>query len=260
MRELTGKVAIVTGAAGGIGGATARNLAARGANVVLTDLARGAGASLAEEIGGYFMQHDVSDPDQWDEVIAIARTRGTVAILVNAAGIEGDLAQGGLKTDLAEWRRVMAVNLDGTFLGCRAVMPSMLEAGEGAIVNISSIVSFMGTPSGLAYGASKAAVEQLTRSMAIIGSRDGKRVRCNSVHPGVIRSRMTDSIITSFAAAQGIEEQAAEAAVCAAIPFGERGEPQDVASLIGYLTSDAAAYVTGAAFRVDGGWSVTSAG
>lgn len=260
MSDLTGKVAIVTGAAGGIGGATARHLAGRGAIVVLTDLAPAAGIALAEEIGGHFVRHDVSDQEQWDDVLSVAGRLGTVAILVNAAGIEGDLAKGGLETDLAEWRRVMAVNLDGTFLGCRAVMPQMLEVGSGAIVNIASIVTFMGTPSGLAYGASKAAVEQLTRSMAILGSRDGKRVRCNSVHPGVIRSRMTDSIITTFAAMQGIDEAAAEAAVCAAVPFGARGEPEDVASLIGYLTSDDAAYVTGAAFRVDGGWSVTSAG
>jgi NAD(P)-dependent dehydrogenase (short-subunit alcohol dehydrogenase family) len=135
-----------------------------------------------------------------------------------------------------------------------------MQVGKGAIVNISSIVSSMATPSGLAYGASKAGVEQLSRSLAIIGAADGARVRCNSVHPGVIRSRMTDSIIASFAAAQSIDEAQAEVAVCAAVPFGVRGVPEDVAGLITYLASDAAAYVTGSAFRVDGGWSVTSAG
>lgn len=260
MDDMKGKVAIVTGASGGLGGATARHLAARGALVVATDLAEAAGEALAREIGGRFVCHDVADEGHWQKVAAAAAALGPVSILVNAAGIEGDLDQGGLATDLAGWRKVMSINCDGTFLGCRTIMPLMIEAGSGAIVNISSIVSFMGTPSGLAYGASKAAVEQLTRSLAIIGAADGKRVRCNSVHPGVIRTRMTDSIIATFAGMQGVDEAAAEAIVCSAVPFGVRGEPCDVASLIGFLASDAASYVTGAAFRVDGGWSVTSAG
>ena len=260
MDDMKGRVAIVTGAAGGLGSATAQLLSARGASVLVTDLNEAAVAALAGEIDGHFMPHDVSDPGQWDAVVATARALGTVAILVNAAGIEGDLEKGGLATDLAEWRRVMSINLDGTFLGCRAVMPIMLETGTGVIINISSIVSFMGTPSGIAYGASKAAVEQLTRSVSLIGAQDGKRVRCNSVHPGVIRTRMTDSIIATFAGMQGIDEAAAEAVVCSAVPFGVRGEPGDVSSLIGFLASDAAAYITGSAFRVDGGWSVISAG
>jgi NAD(P)-dependent dehydrogenase (short-subunit alcohol dehydrogenase family) len=260
MNDMQDKVAIVTGAAGGLGGATARHLAARGARLLVTDLAEAAGQALAREIGGEFLRHDVADPDQWQAVIAAARRLGRIDILVNAAGIEGDLAKGGLATDLAEWRRVMAVNLDGTFLGCRGVMPLMLEAGSGAIVNIASIVSFMGTPSGLAYGASKAGVEQLSRSLALIGAQGGARVRCNSVHPGVIRSDMTDRIIATFGASAGLDAPAAEALVCSAIPFGVRGDPADVAQLIGYLASDAAVYVTGAAFKVDGGWSVTNAG
>ena len=241
MTDFTGKVAIITGGAGGLGGATARHLAERGAKVVVTDVSAKSGEALAKEIDGVFLKHDVSDPDAWSKVAAAALgLTGRIDVLVNAAGVEGDLRTGGLATEFAEWRRVMAINLDGVFLGCKAVMPHMMEAKKGAIVNISSIVSCMATPSALAYGASKAGVEQLSRSLAIIGARDGARVRCNSVHPGVIRTRMTDDIIAAFADAQGIKAAEAEAAVCAAVPFGERGVPEDVARLIGYLASDEA--------------------
>lgn len=254
MARLDGKVAIVTGAAGGLGGAIARRFAAEGARVVATDIA---GDAVA---GCRFERHDVTDEAGWARVVAAAREEGGADVLVNAAGIEGDLAQGGLATTLAEWRRVIGVNLDGTFLGCRAAMPDMLEKGAGAIVNISSIVSVMGSPSGLAYGAGKAAVEQLTRSLTLIGAEGGRRVRVNSIHPGVIRTRMTDDIIATFAARQGVDAAAGEAAVMAAVPFGERGTPDDVAALALFLAGDEAAYVTGAMFKVDGGWSVTGAG
>jgi len=261
MARFEGKVAIVTGAGGGLGGAAARLLASEGAKVLLTDIAEDAGERLADEMGGQFLVHDVSSPDAWEKVAdkALGFT-GRIDVLVNAAGIEGDLSQGGLSTSYEEFRRVLSINLDGTFLGCMAVMPHMMEHRRGVIVNIASIVSFMGTPSGLAYGVSKAGVEQLSRSLALIGAQDGRRVRCNSVHPGVIRTRMTDSIIGTFARAQNVSAVEAEAVVNSAVPFRERGSPEDVANMIAFLASEDAAYVTGSAFRVDGGWSVTSAG
>ena len=252
MGRLEGKLAIVTGAAGGLGGAIARRFANEGARVLATDISGGCDGSWR------FVLHDVTDERAWHRILDAAE--GVPDILVNAAGIEGDLAQGGLATSLAEWRRVIGVNLDGTFLGARTLMPSMIERGTGAIVNLSSIVSVMGTPSGLAYGASKAGVEQLTRSLALIGAAGGKRVRANSIHPGVIRTRMTDDIIATFARAQNISDEEAEAAINAGVPFGERGVPNDIAACALYLASDDGAYVTGAMFKVDGGWSVVGAG
>lgn len=259
--RVDGKIALITGGAGGIGAETARTLAREGAQVVITDLADDPAAAVAAEIRGTYLRHDVSSEQQWGEVVGkVAARYGRIDVLVNAAGIEGDLANAGLKTSLAEWRRVMAVNLDGTFLGCRTVLPKMIEQGAGSIVNISSIVSFFATPTALSYGASKAAVEQLTRSMAQLGGADGKRVRCNSVHPGVIRTRMTDHILSEFAKLSGISPEQAEAAVNANILFKCRGKPGDVADLILFLASEESGYITGSAFQVDGGWHLVSAG
>ncbi|MBR0863510.1 SDR family oxidoreductase [Bradyrhizobium diazoefficiens] len=167
---------------------------------------------------------------------------------------------GGLNTSYEAWRKVISINLDGTFLGCKTVMPSMIENGEGSVINISSIVSFMGTATLIAYGASKAGVEQMTRSLAILGAAGGKRVRCNSVHPGIIKTRMTDTIFAEFATNTGKTDAEVEQMLCSSVLLGKRGVPEDVAEMILYLASDESRYVTGSAFRVDGGWSVTSAG
>lgn len=259
--KLKGKVALITGAGGGIGSAITRTFAAEAATLVLTDVADNAVKSLAAETGGKGHAHDVSDEARWAEIVAETLSdHGRIDILVNAAGIEGNLRESGLDTSLGEWRRVMAVNLDGTFLGCRAVLPAMLKQGSGSIMNLSSIVSFMGTPTALAYGASKAGVAQLSRSIALLGTQNGAKVRCNSIHPGVIKTRMTDAIFSEFAANTGSSADEVEATLCASIPFGARGQPMDVAGLALFLASDDAAYITGSEFKVDGGWSVTSAG
>ncbi|MGV7216020.1 SDR family oxidoreductase [Bradyrhizobium sp. UFLA05-112] len=256
------KVALVTGGAGGLGGATARTLAREGAQVVIADVSDKAGEALAAEIGGEYQHLDVSNEAAWKKVVdGILARHKRIDILVNAAGIEGDASGGGgINTSYDAWKKVISINLDGTFLGCKAAMPAMIECGDGAIVNISSIVSFMGTPTLMAYGASKAGVEQMTRSLAIIGAADGKRVRCNSVHPGIIKTRMTDTIFAEFAKNTGKTDAEVEQMLCASVPFGKRGVPEDVAEMILYLSSDESRYVTGAAFRVDGGWSVTGAG
>lgn len=239
----------------------ARQFAAEGAHVVLTDVAAEVITALAAETGGTAFVHDVADEARWAQIISeTLSARGRIDILVNAAGIEGNLRESGLDTSLGEWRRVMSVNLDGTFLGCRSVLPAMLAQKSGSILNLSSIVAFMGTPTALAYGASKAGVEQLSRSIALLGAQDGAKVRCNSIHPGVIKTRMTDAIFSNFADNTGSSADEVETTLCASIPFGARGVPHDVAALALFLASDDAGYITGSAFKVDGGWSVTSAG
>jgi len=261
MNRLESKRALITGGAGGIGEATARVFAQEGARVVIADLAEEHGRALARELAAQFVRLDVTDEQQWaDAVRRIDEQHHGIDVLVNAAGIEGNLEAGSPEsTSYAEWRRVHAVNLDGTFLGCRAALPVMKRLGAGSIVNISSIVAYFGSPLSVSYGASKAAVQQLTKSVALHGSRDGKRVRCNSVHPGVIRTRMLHDIYATIARNLGVSPQEAERANLRSVPFGEVGEPRDVAYLNLYLASDESRYVTGSEFQVDGGWHLVDA-
>jgi NAD(P)-dependent dehydrogenase (short-subunit alcohol dehydrogenase family) len=252
---------LITGGAGGLGGQTARRMAEEGARVVLCDLADDQGQALAKELGGEYRRLDVTSEDQWISVVAaVEAAHGRIDILVNGAGIEGDFVRGSPETtSLEQWRKVLAVNLDGTFLGCKHVLPVMKKARKGSIVNISSMASFLGTPVNVAYGASKAGVQQLTKSVAVHGSRDGMKIRCNSVHPGVIRTRMLEHIYEQIGQLANISKEQAEAGSLRQVPFGEVGEPDDVAWLILYLASDEAKYVTGSEFQVDGGWHLVDA-
>jgi len=261
MARFANKVALISGGAGGLGAATARRMAEAGGTVVIGDLADAAGQALATEIGGDYHRLDVTREESWSAVIAAVEAKhGRIDVLVNAAGIEGDVLHGSPETTtLEEWRKVLSVNLDGTFLGCKHVLPVMRRAGRGSIVNISSMASFLGTPASSAYGASKAGVQQLSKTVAVFGSRDGLKIRCNSVHPGVIRTRMLDNIYEQIGKLANLSAKEAEAASLKAVPLGEVGEPDDVAYLILYLASDEAKYVTGSEFMVDGGWHLVDA-
>ncbi|WP_077001718.1 SDR family oxidoreductase [Variovorax sp. KK3] len=258
MTSLQGRTALISGGARGIGAATVRALRREGCAVAIGDLPGVGGEALAEEIGGEFLALDVTQEAHWKAAVA-SLTRGprSLDILVNAAGIEGDVVAGTLeKTTLAEWRRVLAVNLDGTFLGCREVMPVMTAAGRGAIVNLSSVGAYYPTTQGVAYGASKGAVTQLTKSVALAGGQDGRRVRCNSVHPGMIATRMLTSITTQLGARASESASDAVGDSVRRMPLGAPGAPEDVAGLIAFLVSDAASYITGSEFSVDGGWQL----
>jgi NAD(P)-dependent dehydrogenase (short-subunit alcohol dehydrogenase family) len=254
MARVDGKVAIVTGGVGGIGSATCRLLAREGAKVVVTDLTDG--RDLAREIGGDFHHHDVTSEERWQDIVAGAEQKfGGLHILVNAAGIEGDMTQGTPEgASLKEWKHVHAINLDGTFLGCKTAMPAMRKSGGGSIVNLSSAVALMATPVSAPYGSSKAAVKHLSGSVASSGAAD--RIRCNSVHPGLIRTRMLDDIHATRARQRNISFDESRALSLTRVPLGVLGEPEDIANLILYLASEESRYMTGAALVIDGGWSV----
>lgn len=257
MTRFAGKTALVTGGARGLGAATARRIAEEGGHAVIADLAGAGGDALAAQIGGTAVTLDVTDEAAWAAAVAsVLQRRGRIDVLVNAAGIVGDVVEGTLEaTTLAEWRRVISVNLDGTFLGCRAVIGPMKSAGGGAIVNVASLGSYYPTVQSVAYGASKGAVMQLTKSVALEGSQGAAKVRCNSVHPGMIATAMLDSIIEQMASRGGDARAIAEAGA-SNIPLGGAGKPEDVAALIAFLASDEASYITGSEYVIDGGWKL----
>lgn len=245
MARLQGKVAIITGAAQGMGEAHAREFIAEGAKVLLTDVNAEAGGRLADELGdnATFMRLDVTDEAGWAAAVAAAEAAfGPVTVLVNNAGI---LGPGARAADLAEadFTRVIAVNQTATFLGIKAVIPSMQKAGGGSIVNVSSIsgiVAIYGTPN-VAYAASKFAVRGITKQVAI--EYGGDNIRCNSVHPGYIRTPMMTAALN--------DEQIKIAS--GSVPIGRVGEPVDVAKMVVYLASDESGFVTGAEHIIDGG-------
>ena len=262
MGRVSGKVALISGGAGGIGGATAALMVKEGAKVVIADLAKN-GPEVAKSIGAEFMSLDVTSETQWEHVVQETEKKyGRIDILVNAAGIEGDQVNNSfMATSLAEWRRVHAVNLDGTFIGCQKVMGVMERQKKGSIVNIASMVCFLPAPLNTAYGSSKAGVQHLSKSAALWGSRNGNQIRCNSVHPGLIRTRMLLNIAAHRPGGGGRKDElAADAAAKALLPLGKLAEPEDVALLILYLASDEAAQVTGSEFRIDGGWGLNVGG
>jgi 3(or 17)beta-hydroxysteroid dehydrogenase len=252
MGRLADKVAIVTGGGSGIGKATALKLTVEGANVVVTDINANTGCTAVEEIGGgaVFINHDVTDEEAWELVMKETVDRfSNVDILVNNAGILGTSAPE-IPEDLSmdEVRAVREVNVDGVLLGCKHAIKVMKEHG-GSIVNVSSLAGIWGTPSMVAYGASKGAVRQLTKSVAAYCGKQKYGIRCNSVHPSWIVTAMVDDLSNFFFddPEQGQEERRK------VIPVGRLGQPEDVANAICYLASDEAEFVNGAELVIDGG-------
>lgn len=255
MGRMDGKVCIVTGGASGLGQATAALLAREGGKVISADVNEEAGRVAAAAIGAEFRRHDVRSEQAWADLVAGVQARhGALHVLVNNAGI-GEAAAGTtpVNTTLAQWEQVLAVNATGVFLGCRAGVPAIAASGGGAIVNMSSIAALLATPFATAYGASKAAVRQLTMSVAIFCAQSRNGVRCNSVHPGQIRTPMLEGLFREFGAAAGVGADAMEAQFLAKIPQGEFGQPGDIAQAVLYLASDESRHVTGTQLVVDGG-------
>ena len=237
MSRLTDKVVLITGAAGAIGSAVAEAVVRLGGIAIATDLKGTAGIDHAL---------DVTREEDWLEVIAaLDDAGGRLDGLVNAAGIA---ALGNVEeTDFATWRKVQAVNLDGTFLGCKHGM-RLLKRGGGSIVNLSSVSGLVGGHNLAAYNASKGGVRLLTKSVALYGARLDPKVRCNSVHPAFIEGPMVDGIAEKTGHPDG-----ARARMARDVPLGRLGTPAEVADMIVYLLSDEALFVTGAEFVIDGG-------
>ncbi|NUT45146.1 MAG: SDR family oxidoreductase [Thermoactinospora sp.] len=237
------KVAIVTGGASGIGQATARLLAKDGAHVVVVDIDGEGAARVAGEIGGLAVQADVSSPEDCKRVVDTAVERfGGLHVLFNNAGIIRRTTV--LDLDVEEWDRVMAVNVRSVFLMCKYAIPAMTEGGS--IVNTGSGWGLKGGGNAISYCASKAAVVNMTRALAIDHAKDG--IRVNSVNPGD-----TDTPMLREEARQLREDWAAFEKDAADRPMGRSGTPDEIAQAVLFLASDAASYITGSALVVDGG-------
>jgi NAD(P)-dependent dehydrogenase (short-subunit alcohol dehydrogenase family) len=241
------KVAIVTGGASGMGAATARLLASRGASVVVVDRNEAGARSVADEIGGRASPGDVSSSAFCDEVVADAVAEyGRVDIVVNAAGVI--VRAPAHETTDEEWRRIFSVNVDGVFYMCRAAARVMVAEGSGSIVNFGSIWGDVGSGGHAAYAATKGAVHQLTRSMALQHARDG--VRVNAVAPGEIRTPMLASERAHPPSEEDLQRLADET-----VPVGRLGDPDEVAAVVAFLASDEASYMTGSVVVVDAGYT-----
>lgn len=253
--RLKGKIALVTGAARGIGAGIARAFLAEGATVWLTDVDE---APLPAG-NARFARLDVREEADWDAATTELLERdGRLDILVNNAGVTGFETSAGPHdpehASLEEWRAVHAVNLDGTFLGCRAAIRAMRAQGEGSIINMSSRSGLVGIPGAAAYASSKAGIRNHSKSVALWCAQQGLKVRCNSVHPAAVLTPMWEALIGN-----GPDREQRMAAMVADTPLKRFGTVEEVAALCVYLAADESAYVTGAEFTIDGGLLAGSA-
>ena len=254
-RRVAGKKALITGAAGGLGAATARMLAHHGAKVFLTDLDAAAVGALAERINAelgatmaWSAAHDVSVETQWQSVLKSANAAmGGLSVLVNNAGI-GVL--GGVESlEHKDWQRVMSVNVDATYYGCKYALALLRQNQPASIINISSLAAFKIDPAYTVYNTAKAAVAALTKSVAIDCARQKIDVRCNSVHPAFIRTGIVEPFFKQLGEEEAIRK------LTRGIPMKRLGEVDDVAYAVLYLASDESRFVTAAEMRIDGGAS-----
>jgi NAD(P)-dependent dehydrogenase (short-subunit alcohol dehydrogenase family) len=251
--RLEGKVALVTGAASGLGAESARRLAREGAAVLLTDLAREAGETVSREIataGGQaaFVAHDVTSETDWAAAVETAVARfGRLNVLVNNAGISGgppDL----MTHSLEDWRRILSVNLDGVFLGLRHAGPAIAEAGGGSVINLSSILGKVAIAGAAAYCASKGGVLMLTKAAALEWAP--LNIRVNSIHPGFIDTPMVSAALREAPNGNELTE-----IITARHALGRLGQPREIADAVVFLASDESSFITGSELVVDGGYT-----
>ena len=256
MQRLQGKVALVTGAAQGIGESIARAFAANGAYVFVSDINDEAGQAVVNSMPeqSSYLHLDVRDESHWQQAMqkVLAEKQG-LQILVNNAGITGfedqPVAHDPEHAELANWHDVHRTNLDGVFLGCKYAIQTMrTSGGKGSIINISSRSGLVGIPAAAAYASSKAAVRNHTKTVALYCAEQGLNIRCNSIHPAAILTPMWEPML-----GEGPEREARMAAFVADCPQRRFGKPEEVAALAVMLASDEAAYMTGSELTIDGG-------
>lgn len=252
MGRLSGKVAVVTGGAGGIGKATAETFLKEGAKVVLVDLFQESLDKVKTELEQYgdvmTVQADVANESEVrNYVSASVKQHGRIDVFFNNAGIEGKV-QPIVETSLEDFDRVQQVNVRGMFLGLKHVLPVMTKQGYGSIINTSSVAGFGGTPGVAPYVTSKHAVIGLTKVAALEAA--SANIRVNSIHPSPVNTRMMRSLEAGFSPdnAEGAKEQFTQA-----IPLGRYGEVADIANLVLFLASDESSFITGTQYRIDGG-------
>ena len=253
--RLEGKTALVTGAARGIGAAITEAFVAEGARCLATDIDEAGVRRLAQRLGADWRRLDVADEADWD---ALQRERPHIDIVVNNAGVtgfeDGPRPHDPEHASLADWRAVHRINLDGVFLGCRYGIRAMRAAGAGAIVNISSRSGMVGIPMAAAYAASKAAVRNHTKSVALYCAAQGLDIRCNAIHPAAILTPMWEPML-----GEGPDRARRMAKLVAETPARRFGAPEEVAALAVLLAGDEARYMTGAELTIDGGLLAGSA-
>ena len=246
-KRLENKVALITGGAAGFGKGTAAVLAREGATVYISDINKEGGEKVAKELGIKFFEHDVTNPDRWQEIIEEIKTeQKQLNVLVNNAGIGymGDVEG----TTNEAWDMVHKVDLDSVFYGCKYALPLMRDSGNGSIINISSISGIVAGHNFTAYNSAKAAVRHLSKSVALHCARTTKLVRCNSLHPVFARTEILEALLkdTSNDMLSKLEKQ---------IPVRKLAEVEDIANAILFLASDESKMITGTEIVIDGGLS-----
>jgi 3(or 17)beta-hydroxysteroid dehydrogenase len=255
MTRLNAKTCVVTGAARGIGRTIAERFHDEGAIVILTDIDQTGGAETAAAIGCRFEKLDVREETDWQRLAEIVQVADVVVNNAGVTGFEcGMVAHDPGHASLADWRAVHAVNLDGTFLGCRYAIGAMKAAGTGSIINISSRSGLVGIPLAAAYASSKAAIRNHSKTVALYCAQQGWKIRCNSVHLAAILTEIWEPML-----GDGPGREARMAALVADTPLQRFGMPDEVAAVAVMLASDEATYITGTEINIDGGLLAGSA-
>lgn len=258
MNRVQGKVALITGAASGLGLASAEKLLEQGAKVFLTDINKDGMEKAKKHLfsGGYysdqigFGHHDVTSEESWENIMGQVDTKfGKLNVLLNSAGMfqaaDGDV----VSTGFDDWKKVHAVNLDSVFLGCKYAIPYLSQHGAGSIINISSISGLVAGWNTAAYNSSKSGCRHLSKSVALYCAKKRYNVRCNSIHPAFIDTPLLDPIKQAFPEGMAIEKLARQ------IPMNIIGDTDDVAYAVVYLASDESKFMTGSEIVLDGGLS-----